>query len=240
MNNVTEKLYYTHLGLRKCNAKIVGIEGDALLCDRTIFFPEGGGQVGDIGSMNGWKVIDTQKRGGRAMVTKDLPIVNVETEILHRLAPGGGGQFAVGESVELTVDPVHRRKCQEHHSAVHVVMGAIWDAFGRDSFVTQGCRISPEGARLDLFTSQRFAGELLERMEARANEWIGTNAVVEMLPVEGIPEMFIWNCPLNQSLRQPCGGTHVTRLGQIGTLRIKRNNKGKSLERLYITCSGEE
>jgi alanyl-tRNA synthetase len=234
----TQKLYYADPDLRECNATIVGVEGNAIVCDSTIFFPEGGGQVPDVGTINGLNVVDVQKRGGRPIMRRDLPVVNVETEVLHTFENGDDVHFEVGQPVHQRIDASHRQKCKEHHSATHLAMGAIWERYGPDAFITQGCRITPTGARLDLFTSIRFSPELLAGLEATVNQWVSTNAPVEMIPVDGVPEVYIWNCGLNSFLRQPCGGTHVNQLGQIGTIHLKRTNKGKSLERLIISCTG--
>jgi alanyl-tRNA synthetase len=234
----TKKLYYDDPALHECKATVVAVEGDAIICDGTIFFPEGGGQVPDQGTIDGLDVIDVQKRGGRPIIRRDLPVVNVETEVVHTLANGDALSFEVGQVVHQRIDAGHRQKCKEHHSATHLVMGAIWERHGQNAFTTQGCRITPTGARLDLFTSIRFSPELLAALEVTVNEWVSTNAAVEMLPVDGVPEVYIWNCGINSFLRQPCGGTHVARLGQIGEVHVKRTNKGKSLERLTISCTG--
>src|SRR5262249_49416791 len=152
----TRKLYYDDPDLYECKATVVAVEGDAIICDGTIFFPEGGGQVPDQGTIDGLNVIDVQKRGGRPVIRKDLPVVNVETEVVHTFANGGTLPFQVGQVVHQRIDVAHRQKCRENHSATHLVMGAIWERSGHDAFTTQGCRITPAGARLDLFTPIRF------------------------------------------------------------------------------------
>jgi alanyl-tRNA synthetase len=232
--NVTDKLYYRERQRLRAQATVLSVQGNEVVCDQTLFYPEGGGQAGDKGWIGGVRVIDTQKRGGRTIVRPDLPVVNVETEVVHIVEDSAAIPFEPQQQVDLLVEDQHRLGCARHHTSTHLVMGQIWKGYGKNSFTTQGCSIGPGEARIDLFTDIRFSGEVLRRIEAGVNEWIGTGAAVYTEAVPDVPEMFIWRCELEDAGTQPCGGMHVVRLSEIGSVTLKRSNKGRGLERIYI------
>jgi len=230
----TEKLYYQDVLARKADARIARVEGNKVILDRTLFYAEGGGQIGDIGCIGPVAIIDTQKQGGQLVIKRGLPQVNVGTEVVHFAAADVSAVFAPGDRVEIEIDDRHRTGCMRHHGATHLAMCQIWQRLGRDAFVTKGCWIGPQEARLDMFTEHRLGAELIAEIEAGVNAWIQTDEAIEMRPVPDVPEMFIWNCALNEVLSMPCGGTHPPRLGGIGRVRLQRRSKGKKLERIYI------
>ena len=244
----TRKLYYEDPSLRYATARIVQAEENRIVTDQTIFFGEGGGQVGDIGTINAVPVRDTIKRGGRRILRQDLPDVNVETEVVHVIEGDAADLFHPGEEVELRVDNSFREGVTRHHTCTHIVMGAIWHLLGRDSYLVKGCRITPEQARLDVFIeTHKFQGELLREIEEVTNAWIATDASVFTHPVTDVPEMYRWHCEWNLALgnyldpeqvesylSQPCGGTHVPHLRKCGVVSLRRRSEGKNTERLYI------
>lgn len=236
MTNTT-KLYYENPLELKAKAHVVKADGDLVVVDRTIFFPEGGGQVGSIGHLGQFEVIDTQKRGGRLVVQADLPMVNVETEVVHRVRSNGDFTLKPGDEVDLIVDESHRIGCMRHHGATHLIMCAIWELFGKTSFFTKGCLIGANEARLDLATEIKFDAQLIDEIRRSADHWVDCDAVVEMRPVPDTPEMFIWFSDVSQMTSMPCGGTHFEHLGPIGHVMVQRRSKGKNLERLYIKVS---
>jgi alanyl-tRNA synthetase len=235
----TEKLYHQDAYLREATARVLAVAGDEVVTDRTLFYPEGGGQVGDRGTLAGCRVRDTQQRGGRRVVAPGLPDVHVETEVVHLLEPGAAMPPAPGDEVRLVVDAAHRSRCMRLHGATHLVMGRLAERFGAESFATEGCHIDATRARLDLRTEERYGGEILAELEAGVNEWIASDAAVEMAPIPGVPEMFLWRCALSPQLTMPCGGTHVARLGEIEPVRLQRKREGKGLERVYVRLAGD-
>ena len=109
----TRKLYYEQVDLHETEATVRSVEGDLVITDRTVLFPEGGGQVGDrgwigtVGDIEAGAVVDTRKRGGRLVIQQDLPMIHVETEVVHqqrgdddqRPFQHGGDVFRLGVAI---------------------------------------------------------------------------------------------------------------------------------------------
>lgn len=235
MTTHTKKLYYDDPTLQKATAHIVAIEGDKVITDQTILYAEGGGQLGDQGSLGPLRVRDTQKRGGVIMARPGLPVVPVNTEVVH-LVEGDTSFLAPSDEVELTVDWERRWGCTKLHSATHLVMARLQQMFPDERFITDGCLIGPTQARIDFFTRQKLGGAVLEDLQGGVDDWITTDAPVERILVPDVPEMFLWHVDPSVSpyLHMPCGGTHTPRLGAIGKVRLKRRGLGKGMERIYI------
>jgi alanyl-tRNA synthetase len=233
----TRKLYYEQVDLYQSEATVRAVEGDLIITDQTVFFAEGGGQVGDRGWIGDRSVVDTRKRGGWLVLQQDLPTVHVETEVVHQVE-GGADRFSPGDRVLLRVDTVRRDAAARLHGALHLVMGRMNQLFGKGSYAVKGCRIAPEGARIDFSTPHRLGGAVLEEIAAGVAAWVDSDARVEMWPVENVPEVFIWHCEADpELLDQPCGGTHKRRLGEIGRVRLRRSREGQGLERVYVTLA---
>ncbi len=235
----TEKLYHADPYLRESTARVLSVTGDEVVTDRTIFYPEGGGQLGDRGFLADAAVRDTQQRGGELVLRDGLPEVEVATEVVHLMEGDVSNMLHPGDEVELRVDGVHRGRCMRLHSATHLVVGKLADVFGESSFATEGCRIDSSKARIDLRTEDRYGGDFLRELEAAVNAWIEANPPAQMRPIANVPEMFIWHCDIHPCLDMPCGGTHVAQLGEIGRVRLKRKREGRGLERIYIRLEEE-
>ncbi|MFA5469062.1 MAG: alanyl-tRNA editing protein, partial [Sphaerochaetaceae bacterium] len=105
----SEQLYYQAPYSRELRATVIAIREEkgstAVILDKTIFYPEGGGQPGDRGFLDGVKVVDTQQ--------------NKATEILHLLEQRG--TFSVGQEVSLKLDWAHRYDFMQQHSGQHLL-----------------------------------------------------------------------------------------------------------------------
>jgi len=100
----TEKLYHGDPYLREFEAEVLGIDGNEVELDRTAFYPEGGGQVGDTGSIGGIRVVDTRIRNDRIVHVLEAP-----------------PRFDVGETVGCRIDWERRYRIMRLHSASHVM-----------------------------------------------------------------------------------------------------------------------
>ncbi|MFA7370623.1 MAG: alanine--tRNA ligase-related protein [Sphaerochaetaceae bacterium] len=113
----SEQLYYQAPYSRELRATIIAIREEkgstAVILDKTIFYPEGGGQPGDRGFLDGVKVVDTQQ--------------NKATEILHLLEQRG--TFSVGQEVSLKLDWAHRYDFMQQHSGQHLLSGTLFNLF---------------------------------------------------------------------------------------------------------------
>ncbi len=208
--------------------KIEASSGEAIvLLDRTPFYGESGGQVGDKGwlvfergdplakSKTGHRVLDTQKQEGL---------------FLHRVELQDA--LKVGELVTAEVDPVHRAPTLKNHSATHLLHNALRGILG--THVEQrGSLVSAERLRFDFTHFEQIKPEQLAEIEARVNDMIVSDFAVDTqeLPIaearaKGAMALFgekygdrVRVVQMGPSV-ELCGGTHCRTTGQIGYCRI--------------------
>ncbi|WP_251341768.1 alanyl-tRNA editing protein [Haloplanus halophilus] len=223
-------------GVTEFEATVTGATDDYLVLDGTHFYPGGGGQPPDRGTLS-WD-------GGRAAV---VDAEKNHGDVRHYLGDVEGDPPAPGATVTGRIDADRRDRLRRMHTAQHVVSRVVLDDYGA---ATVGNRISVDGARVDVEPAA-FDDADLAAIERR------TNAVLDRdLPVEkserlrgavedAVPE---GRAQLDlipgdvDPLRVveigdfdlcPCGGTHVDRLGEVGTVRITdRAAKGTDVERI--------
>ena len=232
----TELLYATDAYLRDFDATVVdGLDDGAVVLDRTAFYPTGGGQQHDTGSMT-WDggsatVVEVRKEGDR---------------VLHKIE---GDAPPVGTPVHGAIDWERRYAFMRHHTALHTMSGVIYQLYG--STVTGG-QMYPDRARMD-FEMPDLSPERLEAIVTRTNAALseGHSVSVAILPraeafqipdlirtkvsliPEGIEEIRVVN--IEGIDRQADGGTHVANTREVGSVRITRvENKGKGNKRVEI------
>jgi len=149
----TKILYYDEPYVFEFDARVVKVFGDnnnLVVLDRTAFYPTGGGQMHDTGTINGVGVVDVFKVG---------------KVVVHKL----NGPMDRLEKVECTVDKIRREKLMRHHDAVHIVNGATKQVLG--PHVNQaGSEKDIDKARLDITHYESLTGEEVEKIERLANE----------------------------------------------------------------------
>jgi alanyl-tRNA synthetase len=202
-----------------------GERGEVILA-RTPFYAESGGQVGDAGELQGsagsrFIVEDTQKRGTAGAHSH-----------IGRLAEGGSG-LKVGDTVSAQVDTVLRGATALNHSATHLLHAALREVLG--SHVQQkGSRVAPDRLRFDFSHFQPVTAEELQRIERRVNEQVRGNAAAETSEMSydeavAAGAMALFGEKYTSTVRvlrigefsmELCGGTHVSRAGDIGVFKI--------------------
>lgn len=217
-----------------------------VVLDRTPFYAEGGGQIGDFGHLE-WP-------SGRARVETTL---KTERGIFLHRAKVEEGTLRVGERVRAVVDPA-RRDTERHHTATHLLHAALRAVLG--PHVRQaGSLVAPDRLRFDFTHPEPLTQEELERIELLVNRWIladfpvtwrympleeakreGAMAlfgekygeVVRVVRVEGSP------LPGLES-KELCGGTHVRRTGEIGAFLIQKEEAVSAGVRRLEAVAGE-
>ncbi|MBF0126388.1 MAG: alanine--tRNA ligase [Magnetococcales bacterium] len=202
-------------------ATLAAGEEGGVVCDRTPFYGESGGQVGDTGWMTA--------TGTRFEVTESRRPVGELVVHYGRLLQGG---LAVGDEVALQVDGERRQAVRWHHSATHLLHHALKKVLG-DHVKQAGSLVGPERLRFDYSHYQAMTSDELERVEGWINQWILANHLQEtaiMTPEEaiGAGAMALFGEKYGERVRvvrlgpsmELCGGTHVSRTGDIGLLRI--------------------
>jgi len=222
--------------LKACEATVVAVNAlgvnSAVELDRTVFYPLGGGQAGDIGKMSGrlgeFKVVDTRKGDGDS--------------VLHLME--SSQSFEAGERVQISIDWERRHRLMRMHTALHL-LGSIVRA------PVTGGRIAEDKAHLDFdIELEKLQKEALEeRLNALTSSSVKTRALwitdeeldarpelvrtMSVAPPRGAGKVRLLEIP-GVDL-QACGGTHVADIAEIGKLRIvKLRSEGKRNKRVTL------
>ena len=237
---MSENICYTDAYARLIEASVVEVDEDAnaVLLERTEFYPGGGGQPADTGVLVGdsggsWRVTGAKKR---------------EDDIWHTIE-AGSELPAVDTKVTAEIDWERRHRLMRTHSALHVLCGVVW----RDhrASVTGG-NMEPLSGRMD-FEFETMSGDLVVEIEKRVNEEIGADReiLVSILPREeafAIPDLIRTKINLLPEgiaeVRtieivgldlQADGGTHVARTREIGRVKVTGyESKGRINKRIRI------
>ena len=232
---MTQELFRDDSYLKQCTAVVLERTERGVVLDQTVFYPEGGGQPGDRGQLtsvngNSFAVLDTQK----------LDNGNIE----HTLAePEALTHFAEGDKVTAEIDWPYRYRHMRMHTCLHLLCSLV------PHDVTGGS-MNQEKGRLDFDMSE---GVDKEQLSARLNELIASSTDVayewitdeemsanmalvrtmSVAPPMGQGKVRLVN--INQIDLQPCGGTHVANIGEIGEIRVgKVEKKGKHNRRINL------
>lgn len=232
---MTERLYQKDSYQKEFEAKVQNVMEEGVMLDKTLFFPSGGGVRGDEGKLTG-------ENGTEYRVIECL---EGEEGIIHRLENAGLRQ---GESVRGELDWERRYILMRYHTATHVLTGVMFKDY--DVRVT-GNQLTPEKGRVD-FSFETFDREVLEEGFRRSNALIDKNLPVEIsfIPAseaKARSDLFKLETSFRHDLAevrlvdivgfdvQADGGCHVSKLGEIGALLLKKSeNKGKANRRVYF------
>jgi alanyl-tRNA synthetase len=238
---LTERLYYNDPSLFEFDATVTSVEGRGergiVLLDRSAFYPTSGGQNFDTGQIfavaNGARVrvIDVQEQAHTG-------------DILH-VVECPPGWLAAGVPIHGTIDADRRRDHMQQHSGQHVLSAAFEQLF---NFATVSFHMGEDYCSIDLATDKVSAQEL-ERAERQANEIVTDDRTVEIryATPEEARTMGVRKIPpaVRERLRlidirdfdlNACGGTHVARTGQIGSIFLRKTEKVKQGVRVEFVC----
>ena len=226
---MTEKLCEADAYQKTFTARVVscheGLRGWEIVLDRTAFYPEGGGQAGDIGTLGGVRVTDTQEQDG---------------EIVHYC----DGELPIGGEVTGTIDWARRFDLMQQHSGEHIVSGLVHRRVGYNNV---GFHMGASVTAID-FDGVVTAGELSE-IERQANEIVWADVPVESAfpsPEELEKIEYRSKKELHGAVRIvtipgadvcACCGTHVARTGEIGLIRFLSCQKLRQGVRVELVCS---
>ncbi len=219
----TEKLYYGDQETTQFEAVILDVieraEGVDVVLDQTMFYPEGGGQPADHGTLSTedgtYRVTDVQERDG---------------VVLHRVKrEPDKGAFVNGQ-----IDADRRRRLMIHHTATHIVGHAAREVLG-EHVRQAGAQKGVKSARLDVRHYERISRDQVKEIERIANRLVRDNvSVTQEWPHRNEAEaehgfdLYQGGIPPGERIRlihvaedvQACGGTHVSRSGDIGTIKV--------------------
>lgn len=225
---MTRKLFYEDSHLAAFSAKVLSCEetgkGFAVILDATAFYPEGGGQAGDTGTLGGVRVLDTREQGEQVVHFCD-------------------GALTPGEIVEGHIDYVSRFQRMQQHSGEHIVSGIIHRRWG---YHNVGFHMGAESTTIDF--DGVIPQEVLPELEAEANNAVWANIPLHIWTPspEELPEV---SYRTKRALPWPvrivevpgydtcaCCGTHVSATGEIGLIKLFSAVNFRSGTRMEMAC----
>ena len=236
---MTELLYQMDSYLKGFDAIVTNSfpDGNAISLDRSAFYPGGGGQPNDVGTLNDLPVIKVRKAGA---------------DVLHIIE---GDLPPIGTKVHGMIDWDRRYKLMRTHTAMHILCGTVFRDYG--ALVTGG-DMEPLKGRMD-FEFERLEKELVSIIETAANGEVsaGREIKVQILPREEafqIPDLIRTKINLLpediQQVRtvqivgldlQADGGTHVNNTSEVGRICVTDyKSKGAINKRIYIEVRDSE
>jgi misacylated tRNA(Ala) deacylase len=235
---ITALLFRDDAYLKTASARVLAVHELGIELDRTIFYPMGGGQLGDTGALlraNGERISILDTRKGDAI-----------DSVLHVSAPGMP-QPEIGETLTLEIDWQRRYSLMRLHTALHVMSCVVVAP-------VSGGNIAPDKGRLDfaidmsLLDAKRIEHEtnaLIARGVETETVWISDEELdarpelvktMSVQPPRGAGRVRLLKIPGIDL--QPCGGTHVRNISEIGGIRVlKIRSEGKRNKRVEIALA---
>jgi misacylated tRNA(Ala) deacylase len=236
---MTALLFRDDAYLRSCEARVTGVDERGIRLDRTVFYPQGGGQPGDSGML---RLAD-----GSSLAIADTRKGDGIDEVLHIPAPGAVLP-SPGSAVTAEIDWQRRHRLMRIHTCLHLLSavvpgavtgGQIADGKGRLDF-------DVPGDTLDKQTIARRINELITADHEALPRWISDE---ELAARPELVRTMSVKPPTGQGRvrliditgvdLQPCGGTHLRRTGEIGPVDVlKIENKGRQNRRIVVGFAG--
>jgi len=222
----TKALYYKDPYALEFGAKVLQCFGGYVVLDRTTFYPEGGGQPSDVGSLEGSR--------GRGEV---LDVKKAGDVILHHVKPN---PFKTGQRVRGKIDWARRSSLMRHHTGTHILLGAARRVLG-DHVWQHGAQKGVERTRLDVSHFKRIEQKELREIERLANavvmenrpvgtSWMDRNEAerkygFDLYQGGIVPGKKVRVVEVEEWNAQACAGTHCTRTGEVGFIKIARTER---------------
>ena len=218
----TKKMYYDQPSDIEFEAIVIDFFDSCAVLDQTLFYPEGGGQPADTGTLV----------SAESMVRID-DVIKVGEVVLHHVS---GGVLRRGERVKGMVDEERRFSLMRHHTATHILLHAAKEVLGVHVHQS-GAQKGAESSRLDIRHFKHITPEELRRIETVANRMILANQPVE-ISIENRTKaeqqygfsLYQGGVPPGKELRvvrvagdiEACAGTHCRSTGEVGIIKILR------------------
>jgi misacylated tRNA(Ala) deacylase len=232
----TECLFRDDSYLRECEARVVAVNEQGVVLDRTVFYANSGGQPGDLGVL-------VSASGAQVPVANTIYLDQMKTEIAHVPVPGTPS-LSIGDTVAAQIDWGKRYARMRMHTALHLLSAAL-------PFAVTGGSVGDTEGRLDFDIPE--AGLDKDAITAKLAEMIAADAAVtsrwisdeELTANPGLVKTMSVKPPMGTGKvrlieiagldLQPCGGTHVCSTGEIGNVAVTQiEKKGKQNRRVRL------
>jgi alanyl-tRNA synthetase len=221
----TEQLYYKDHYTREFDAKVLWTKGFKIILDKTAFYPEGGGQLADKGTLS--------KNGVKLSVKN---VIKEGNTIIHVI----DGNLDVGDKVHGVIDWNYRYTLMKHHTGTHVVNGALRKLLGEHIWQA-GSQLGINEARFDFSHYKSISDSERKEIENLANQFIKKAIPVEKKVMDRNSaektfgfRLYQGGVPPGDSIRvlnipdidvEACGGTHLNNISEVEKIRIIKTER---------------
>jgi misacylated tRNA(Ala) deacylase len=232
---MTEKVFYQDSYQKTLTSEVVEVLDDGVLLAATIFYPLGGGQPGDRGTLS---------IGGRDYAVVDTRYADDRHNIVHYLENDDLTAIRVGDRVDMQIDWERRHRLMRMHTSMHLVCslisaqatgGAVGESESRLDFDLQGQAIDKEQLTADLnsLVAQALPVTVGSITDAELDQNPELVRTMSVQPPRG--HGTVRTIAIENTDYQPCGGTHVRNTAEIGELLVTGlKNKGRQNKRISI------
>lgn len=233
---MTEELFREEASLLQCEATVLAVDESGIVLDRTVFYPLGGGQAGDAGTLTTaagtvLAIADTRKHPSRPGAISHLPAAGSDLST-----------FAPGTRVVAAIDAGRRRAHMRFHTATHLLCALV-------PHPVDGCSITAGYARLDFHMNEPLDKAALSagiaRLVAEAHpvrhRWISEDELdanpqlvrsMSVQPPRGLGRVRVLE--IEGVDLQPCGGTHVSNTAEVGPVVVTKIEKKSAMTRRVV------
>jgi len=233
---MTEELFREDAMLLECQATVLAVEDGAVVLDRSVFYPQGGGQAGDSGTLvladgRSLSIVDTRKHKERAGVILHVAAADADLSAL-----------AAGVQVSARIDAAKRLAHMRFHTATHLLCALV-------PHPVDGCSITAAYARLDFHMNEPLDKQALSAGIARlvagahpvGHRWISEAELdanphlvrsMSVQPPRGLGRVRVLE--IDGVDLQPCGGTHVANTAQVGAVVVTKIEKKSAMTRRVV------
>jgi Ser-tRNA(Ala) deacylase AlaX len=213
---ITKRLYWQDPYRKDFDAKVIAIEGNEVVLDQTCFYPQGGGQVSDTGTIDSTRVMQVvDKDNGRIAHVLERPL-----------------QRKVGDTIHGVIDWDKRYRTMRLHSASHILYYVMQEIFQGVKPASSGL-VDEKKDRTDYLFETSLDQENLKEVERRVNGIVKEAREIKTWNDQSQGGKRMWK--LEPFPVMMCGGTHVRNTNEIGEVAISKGKKpGRGKERIEI------
>ena len=233
---MTEELFREDAALQSCRANVLAVDETGVQLDRTVFYPLGGGQAGDAGTL-------TAASGAVLAIADARKHPSLPGVVVHVPAAGADlAAFTPGTAVVAAIDAERRRAHMRFHTATHLLCALV-------PHPVDGCSITAAYARLDFHMNEPLDKAALNaglaRLVAEAHpvrhRWIGEDELdanpqlvrsMSVQPPRGLGRVRVLE--IESVDLQPCGGTHVANTADVGPVVVTKIEKKSAMTRRVV------
>jgi len=229
---MTERVYQRDNYRKEISANIVKVEGNNIILDKTIFYPESGGQSADRGFIDSYRVTNVRNSGNEIIHILDRPFMLPVTN----------------KKVQLKIDWEHRYGNMQQHTGQHLLSAVFLELLNAE---TVSSHLGAEENTVDISAAVELNDEAIRRVELYANSLIYKKIPIKSYfpSVDELEKLNLRRKPkVNENIRvveiegidvTPCGGTHLTNTAEIAIIKIIKAEKYKSMYRVHFLCGSK-